>query len=91
MVDPDAPSPSDPAEREYLHWYVRDDRLAVPPCHITLVKLIIQHKFFTYISFIPTCCIYRLVIDIPEGGGVSHGKQCRSPHEYSLVLSYYML
>jgi hypothetical protein len=21
MVDPDAPSPSDPSEREYLHWY----------------------------------------------------------------------
>lgn len=21
MVDPDAPSPSEPALREYLHWY----------------------------------------------------------------------
>ncbi|XP_051230977.1 protein TWIN SISTER of FT [Lolium perenne] len=24
MVDPDAPSPSDPSEREYLHWMVTD-------------------------------------------------------------------
>ncbi|KAJ9542668.1 hypothetical protein OSB04_029174 [Centaurea solstitialis] len=26
MVDPDAPSPSDPNLREYLHWYVRERR-----------------------------------------------------------------
>ncbi|XBI80285.1 hypothetical protein VPH35_089499 [Triticum aestivum] len=36
MVDPDAPSPSNPSKREYLHW---------------------------------------LVMDIPEGGDVSHGKR----------------
>lgn len=23
MLDPDAPSPSNPSKREYLHWYVR--------------------------------------------------------------------
>ena len=36
MVDPDAPSPSNPSKREYLHW---------------------------------------LVMDIPEGGDVSHGTE----------------
>jgi len=33
MLDPDAPSPSNPTKREYLHWYLRTEHL------LTIIKL----------------------------------------------------
>jgi hypothetical protein len=39
-------------------------------------------------SLIPSFCIYRLVTDIPDGGGVSRGKQCQWPHECRVIICY---
>lgn len=61
MVDPDAPSPSNPSKREYLHWYV----CAAFLCHsmqLTLVSLVSANSY-NYSS-----CIFKV--------GDRHTRRC---------------
>lgn len=68
MIDPDAPSPSNPTSREYLQWWV------LPQAQSTLYCLI---SLFTPVSnttcFLPSCC-YRLVTDIPGTTNATFGE-----------------
>ncbi|KAI3867859.1 hypothetical protein MKX03_031318 [Papaver bracteatum] len=53
MVDPDAPSPSDPSSREYLHWLVTD----IPGT----TGATYGHEIVTYKAPMPTVGIHRYV------------------------------
>ncbi|KAK4266003.1 hypothetical protein QN277_026981 [Acacia crassicarpa] len=53
MVDPDAPSPSDPSLREYLHWLVTDIPASLGPSY--------GHEVVSYESPRPTMGIHRYV------------------------------
>nr|ANS56331.1 FT-like protein [Cycas revoluta] len=53
MTDPDAPSPSDPTQREYLHWIVTDIPATTSPSF--------GRELVTYESPKPTIGIHRFV------------------------------
>nr|ADP89905.1 flowering locus T [Iris fulva] len=53
MVDPDAPSPSNPTKREYLHWLVTDIPETANTSHI--------NEIVSYESPQPTAGIHRFV------------------------------
>ncbi|KAH0449272.1 hypothetical protein IEQ34_023072 [Dendrobium chrysotoxum] len=58
MVDPDAPSPSDPSLKEYLHWLVSD----IPGT----TSANFGHEMMCYESPKPSCGIHRYVFVLFE-------------------------
>uniref|UniRef100_A0A3Q7GPH4 Flowering locus T n=1 Tax=Solanum lycopersicum TaxID=4081 RepID=A0A3Q7GPH4_SOLLC len=60
MVDPDAPSPSNPNLREYLHWLVTD----IPATTDTRFG----NEIVCYENPTPTMGIHRFVLCIPQDG-----------------------
>ncbi|XP_028783236.1 protein HEADING DATE 3A-like [Neltuma alba] len=54
MVDPDAPSPSDPSLREYLHWLVTDIPASLGPSY--------GHEVVSYENPRPSMGIHRYVL-----------------------------
>ncbi|KAJ6987422.1 hypothetical protein NC653_020622 [Populus alba x Populus x berolinensis] len=63
MVDPDAPSPSDPSLREYLHWLVTDIPATTGASfELTIISTFCEgHETVCYESPRPTMGIHRFV------------------------------
>lgn len=65
MVDPDAPSPSEPRYREWLHWYSNITAEFI----FKIINTI--NRYLTVTGFLITKC--RIVVDIPEGSDATKG------------------
>ncbi|KAF7132154.1 hypothetical protein RHSIM_Rhsim09G0128300 [Rhododendron simsii] len=78
MVDPDAPSPSDPVLKEYLHWCALSLSLSLSLCSVVLLS---PNLFLISVSatarnlFLSWEFPYRLVTDIPATTGASYGQE----------------
>lgn len=69
MTDPDAPSPSEPSMREWVHWSV------------SVCVCLCSFLFICYLNFYPQkpktnpfCFALRIVTDIPGDGNPTQGK-----------------
>ena len=58
MLDPDAPSPSNPSKREYLHWYVSTARRPTIIKHSSSNKQLASYFNLCCFQFVSCiCCI----------------------------------
>ncbi|KAL8141807.1 hypothetical protein V2J09_014839 [Rumex salicifolius] len=76
MTDPDAPSPSEPTQREWVHWYVR--RTVLPSLYFTFNRLLAiflaaqvppvasGKEILSYVAPKPTVGIHRYILVLYE-------------------------